>query len=218
MKIGILIPYRGLHSNKSRLRLQLNAEIVEELLFLMTQHVISTALKIKESRTYLITKQTTANFKGKYTLIKDKGNELNETMEKAIQNINERIILILMADLPLISKEVIEKTLKLCEDDKSIIIAPSPDKGTSMLCFSKEVEFPFFFGELSSLKFVDYFKKNNIKYKLLDFERPFSDIDTLKDLLKIQQMENFPKWLKHIFNGINNEGENKENSKCTQRA
>ena len=108
-----------------------------------------------------------------------------------------------MADLPLINTETITKIIKLCKMEGKIILAPTLDNGTSILCFNKRVKFPFLFGKNSSLRFKEKFREDGLDFELLEHEEAYNDIDTFKDLLKLSELKSIPEWLKKILESCN---------------
>jgi 2-phospho-L-lactate guanylyltransferase len=200
MTKAIIIPYRGTISDKSRLHTDLNIEILEQLLYKVTQHVISEALRVADvDRVYVLTQKSYLKFQGNYVLLKDKGDELNSSVLRAIEEINEDVILIVMADLPLITSEKIDEILQKHIKDNKIILAPTKDKGTSIICFHRETIFPGVFGKNSSIRFKEFFENHSVGIVLMSYNETYRDIDTLKDLIKIASNELLPNELHPIF-------------------
>lgn len=219
MRTGILIPFRGTIKDKSRLRKDINNEFVNDLLYKMTENAIKIASEISYNTTiYLLTKNAEIQFSGQYEVIEDLGLDMNNSINEAINHIKEEIIMILMADLPLIRKKILEEIIKQTLETERILIAPSPDLGTSIICYPKNTKFPFLFGEKSSEKFKNFFENNNLKYLLLDFNESFRDIDTFKDLMKFKEFNQVPQWFKDILEGLKDERKNKTYSENSRKA
>jgi 2-phospho-L-lactate guanylyltransferase len=200
MKVGVLIPYRGTSLDKSRLRKNIPNEIVDQLLHQMTQQVILASNSLDEEyNTYLLTKNETIIFDGDFTTLKDQGESLNDSIKLAKKSLKEDIILIVMADLPLVRKEDLEKIVDLHKKDEAIIIAPTSDNGTSLLCFSSNESFNFVFGCNSAIEYQRIFTEKAIKFRLLKHEEYYRDIDTFKDLREIEKLVSIPNWLKEII-------------------
>jgi len=200
MRIGILIPYRGTQKDKSRLRIDLDDKLVDSLLNKTIKHVVKEVSKVRMEKTiYLLTKMENIDFNEINTILQDQSNDLNIAIEEAIREIEEEIIVIIMADLPLIKTENLEKIIKLHRKEGKIIIAPSPDNGTSILCFNKKIKFPFLFGKNSSLRFKENFKGNRIDFQLLTHEKSYNDIDTFKDLIELSKLNFIPDWLRKML-------------------
>ncbi len=198
MNIAILIPFRGTNTDKSRLRKEIPSSIVDELLIKMTQEVITASTSLgKKYNTYLLTKNEMVKFKGNFKVLKDQGFNLNNSIKLALNTLEEKTILIVMADLPLIRKEDLTKIVNLHIKEDESIIAPTSDDGTSLLCFNNDEEFPFVFGCNSASEYRRIFTERKIKFKILDQEKFYRDIDTLKDLREIMRFDSVPSWLKN---------------------
>ncbi len=189
MTLGIIIPFRGTQKDKSRLRENMDDQLVNELLKEMFIHVLNEVVKIKFDKTvYILTTKKQLNFcKYKHEIINDTGDNLNKSLIEAIRQVKEEIIVILMADLPLVTKKEILATIQNLQH-YDVVIAPSNDKGTSILAFKRSIDFPFLFGKNSSLNFMKYFKKTGHKVKMLKYSQRFRDIDTFKDILHLQNI------------------------------
>lgn len=199
MKIGVLIPYRGTNLDKSRLRESITSKVVDDLLYQMTQHVINVSTSLgEEYNIYLLTKNESVKFKGDFKILKDQGNTLNESIELSVDSLEEDTILIIMADLPLIRREDLVKIVNLHKTGLEVVVAPSADNGTSILCFSSKLIFPFVFGINSALKYQKIFSEKRIKLRLLEYEKHYRDIDTFKDLREIKEIDSTPRWLKEV--------------------
>lgn len=210
MIVAILIPYRGTNKGKGRLRKDIDDSTVDNILFEMTQHIIEESSKIDyQNNIYLLTRNQNTEFKGSYNSLVDEGDDLNDAVSLASKKLEEDIVLVVMADLPLISKDELEKTIYLLQETNHVIIAPSQDNGTSLLGFVKGSLTEFVFGKNSSYKFQEIFETNKIPYHIFDYKKSFKDIDTFKDLTEIAQDDLCPQWLKEIvMEYANNEREN----------
>ncbi len=199
MTVAILIPYRGTNKGKGRLRKDIDDSIVDNILFKMTQHIIEESSKVDyQNNIYLLTRSQNTEFKGSYNSLIDEGDDLNDAVGLASKKLEEDIVLVVMADLPLISKDEIEKTIYLLQETNQVIIAPSQDNGTSLLGFVKGSLTEFVFGKNSSYRFQEIFETNKIPYYKFNYKKSFKDIDTFKDLTEIAQDDLCPKWLKEI--------------------
>jgi 2-phospho-L-lactate guanylyltransferase len=200
MKIGILIPFRGTQKDKSRLRLDLDDILVDSLLNESIKHVLKEVANLEMEKTiYLLTKKEDIDFAEKSIVIKDQSNNLNIAIDKALREMDEETIIIIMADLPLINTESITKIIKLHEVGEKIILAPTLDNGTSILCFNRNDKFPFLFGINSSLRFKEAFKKESLNFEILIHQNVYKDMDTLKDLIELSELNFIPDWLEAIF-------------------
>ncbi len=197
---AIIIPYRGTVNDKSRLRSDLNETSVGKLLYHMTQNLINEVSKIESDvHLYILTKKNNLSFSGKFTLLSDKGDELNESLTNAFKEIKEDIITIVMADLPLIKSEEIEEILYKHKIEKKILLGPTPDNGTSILTFNKNNSFPLVFGKNSALRFRDVFEKEAISYAILESKSVYRDIDKFKDLIELMENNSIPENISQII-------------------
>jgi len=203
MKVGVLIPFRGTSLDKSRLRKSISSEVVDELLYQMTQQVILASTSLSEDyNTYLLTKNESVSFNGDFTTLKDQGEVLNDSIKLAKKSLEEDIILIVMADLPFVRKEDLERIANLHKTCRKVIIAPTSDNGTSLLCFNSKDSFDFVFGCNSAIEFQKIFTEKRIKFQLLKYEKYYRDIDTFKDLSEIKSIDFIPNWLKKIVDAV----------------
>ena len=155
MILDIIIPFRGIMLGKQRLAKYLTQDQRKNLLNYLVQHVILAANKIAlEHNVYLLTKERAISFDGKYEVLLDKSMEtdLNQALTDALQHVLGEYVLIIMADLPYISTELISEIISIVTSENKIVICPSQDKGTSILGFPKKYNFPFCFGNKSSQK------------------------------------------------------------------
>ena len=196
MSIAILIPFRGTKKDKSRLRKDFEESLVEDLLHKMMQHVINEVSHLEEGQTiYLLTKKDEISFEGNYSVLKDTGRNLNDSLKKALMLIEEENILITMADLPLLKTENMIKVIETIREGKNVVLAPTSDNGTSILGFNKRVSFPLVFGIDSALKFKKIFNENKFEHKILPHVMGYRDIDTFKDLIELENYNSLPDWL-----------------------
>ncbi|MBY8999714.1 MAG: 2-phospho-L-lactate guanylyltransferase [Candidatus Heimdallarchaeota archaeon] len=203
MKIGIVIPYRGTNAGKSRLRESMDEESVKKILSKMTQHVITEVMKVgMELNLYILTRKSDVLFDGKFQICKDEGRNLNDSLKKFTAEMEEDIIMVLMADLPLIKHTHIEAIVKSVNRENNVVVAPAGDNGTSILCFNRSTNFPFFYGKNSALKFANYIKKAGINNLILETNHCYQDIDTLKDLKNLNHSNYLPKWLKSYIKEV----------------
>lgn len=197
---AIIIPYRGTVNDKSRLRSNLKETSVGKLLYHMTQNLINEVSKIESDvHLYILTKKNNLSFSGKFTVLSDKGNELNESLTNAFKEIKEDIITIVMADLPLINSEEIKEILCKHKIEKKILLGPTPDNGTSILTFNKNNAFPLVFGKNSALRFKDVFEKEALSYEILESKFVYRDIDKFKDLIELKENNSIPENIKQII-------------------
>ncbi len=202
MTVGIVIPFRGTDLDKSRLREDMDEISVRYILNRMTQQVISEIMKLDKKVNLYILSKNKISFDGKYQIAEDQGKNLNDSLQKFASKMNEDIIMIIMADLPLINNFHIKSILETVEQEKKVIIAPAEDYGTSILCFNRNVSFPFFYGKKSAKRLANYLTKTSINHQVLEYDFCYQDIDTFKDLTNLNQNNSLPEWLKSYFKEV----------------
>ncbi len=202
MTIGIIIPFRGTDLDKSRLREDMDETSVEYILNTMTQQVISEIMKLDKKVNLYVLSKNKVSFDGKYQIAEDQGQNLNDSLQIYTSKMNETIIMIIMADLPLINKSHINSILETVEQEKKVIIAPARDNGTSILCFNRNVSFPFFYGVKSAERLSNYLTETGISHQVLGYDFCYQDIDTLEDLINLNQNNSLPEWLKKYFKEV----------------
>jgi len=202
MTVGIVIPFRGTNLDKSRLREDMDEISVRYILNRMTQHVISEIMKLDKKVNLYILSKNKVSFDGKYQIAEDQGKNLNDSLQKFTSKMNEDIIMIIMADLPLIKNSRIKSILETVEQENKVIIAPAKDYGTSILCFNRNAPFPFFYGKKSAKRLANYLTKTSINHQVLEYGFCYQDIDTFKDLTNLNQNNSLPEWLKSYFKEV----------------
>ena len=197
---AIIVPFRGTVNDKSRLRSNLKATSIEKLLYHMTQNLIDEISKIESSfNLYILTKKEELNFSGSFSILLDKGEELNESLQEAFKEIQEDIIIIIMADLPLIKSEDLQLILNKHTNEKKIMLGPTPDNGTSILVFNKRDSFPLVFGKNSALRFREVFESLGSSFEILESKNAYRDIDKFKDLVELEENSYLPNNIKQII-------------------
>ncbi|MHA1345197.1 MAG: DUF2064 domain-containing protein [Candidatus Heimdallarchaeaceae archaeon] len=202
MTIGIVIPFRGTDLDKSRLRENMDEISVKYILNMMLQQVISEIMKLDENVNLYILSKKKISFDGNYQFAEDQGKNLNDSLQKFTSKMSEDIIMIIMADLPIIKNSHIQSILEKVKQEKKVIIAPAEDYGTSILGYNRNTPFPFFYGEKSAKRLANYLTKNSIEHQILEYDFCYQDIDTLKDLIYLNQKNSLPDWLRTHFKEV----------------
>jgi 2-phospho-L-lactate guanylyltransferase len=110
---------------------------------------------------------------------------LNEALDSAARRIAERgavRVLVLAADLPLVSADVITSVLASASD---VAIAPSRDGGTNALACTPGA-FPFAFGPDSAARHVAAARAVGLRAERIDAPALALDIDTPEDLERLR--------------------------------
>ncbi|MFW9856171.1 MAG: NTP transferase domain-containing protein, partial [Candidatus Thorarchaeota archaeon] len=121
----------------------------------------------------------------------DPGENLNESLSQAVQNLPmKHPILIIMPDLPFITKEFIETiTTEIQTEDLLLVPSISEDdsKGTAILYMKQPQLLSFQFGKKSSLKYQAAAKKAALRIRVLEYDPYARDMDTINDVYYLQQ-------------------------------
>jgi 2-phospho-L-lactate guanylyltransferase (CobY/MobA/RfbA family) len=203
MDILTLIPIKSFITGKSRLRQSFTDqnEFVNSLISEIFFHVVSSVKPNSDfgviSPDINIIKMVN-NLGAKFTF-QDNAADLNDSLKLAIDSIwrnnnNSKWshILILMADLPLISEKTFKKFLdNIKEYDISILPADSNISeitGTSGLFFSKNIwkKINLQFGLNSFYKFLHQIKKFEIPYYIHETDLGF-DLDSIDDFWQLKK-------------------------------
>ncbi len=120
-------------------------------------------------------------YNGKLKIIID-NSELNDAINKYIHSFNNKNILIIMSDLPLINKNVVLELLEECK--KNSVIVPSHSGGTNILFLKDGSNFNVQYHGNSFIKHRNEAIKKNIKLKIYSSEILSIDLDTKEDILK----------------------------------
>lgn len=192
----VIIPVKSLQMAKTRLSIILNSEERKALMLAMLKDVLKAIKSSIVSRIILISpdlaiKELANNFGVKYLLEKKKG--LNEAIKQATewctQN-NAESVLVLPADIPLITSEDINQIVKLGSNENCIVISPSQNGGTNALLRKPPNLMPTYFGPQSFMKHFNEALTKGITIKVYRSQRVAMDIDSLEDLRNFLKIEN----------------------------
>ena len=196
----IIIPIKTFENSKNRLKSQLNNKVRIHLCEFMAMDVLKAVSESDEyDRVIIITKEKQAfsNYLNDKILILEESEEIgiNQAISYAYKkfNIGEKdVVLILHADIPLISKNDINWMLKkLSLYERMVIIAPSLRKdGTNALLVKPANLIKFQFGKNSYEKHLDLLKnEQDLDVLIFENENISLDIDTFEDLIKFHKIK-----------------------------
>jgi len=194
----IIIPIKTFENSKNRLKSHLNDTLRIQLCELMAKDVLNVVSKSEEfDKIIIITKekQTFSKYKNDKIIIIEEIEELgiNQAIKFAYNQLNigeSDVVLILHADIPLISKDDINwMSDKLTSHERLAIIAPSLRKdGTNALLVKPANVINFQFGKNSYEKHLELLKnKQDLEVLIFKNENISLDIDTFEDLIKFNQ-------------------------------
>jgi 2-phospho-L-lactate guanylyltransferase len=187
MSIFVVIPVKMLSKSKMRLSALLNASERALLTLAMLKDVLKAVKRSIASQIVVITSdpivQRFSREFGALT-IHEKREGLNEAIDQATEWCIKRStssVLILPADIPLITSEDINKIINLSEVG-SIVISPSIDNGTNALMRSPPNVIRTYFGPRSFQRHFDEALKRGIEVKVYRSPRVSLDIDSIENL------------------------------------
>ena len=198
MTLWAIVPVKPLRRGKSRLAGALSdgerAELNESLL----QHTLKTLSKLKEVEQVLVVSRdphalTVARQHGARTVRENGHPQLNTALTRATvvaQVYATRGVLILPADLPLISEEDVLTLIEHAVDPPVIVIAPDRHrKGTNALLISPSGLIDYDFGENSFDRHCQMAKDSGARLEIVDLPTLGLDLDLPEDLEIVKELE-----------------------------
>lgn len=198
MTIWAIVPVKPLRRGKSRLAGTLSEDERAELNQALLQHTLSTLTDIKELEQVLVISRdphalTVARQHGARTVREDGQPELNTALTRAtvVAKVHAtRGVLILPADLPLISREDVLTLLEKAADPPVVVIAPDRHgKGTNALLISPSGLIEYDFGENSFQRHCERAKQAGARLEIVDLPSLGLDLDLPEDLEIIRELE-----------------------------
>jgi len=202
-----VVPVKKLSKSKIRLSVVLNPQerqtftlaMLEDVLRAVKCSVICQTVVTGSDRTV---KELADNFGASY--LEDRKHELNQAIKEATEwciRKNANSILILPADIPLVTSEDINRMIRICHKEKSIVISPSRNGGTNALLQKPTNLIPTHFGPNSFSKHKTEALQRGIPTVIYRSKRVATDIDSpedLENLLKIKAQTTSHKFLEQI--------------------
>ncbi|MBE2182834.1 MAG: 2-phospho-L-lactate guanylyltransferase [Anaerolineae bacterium] len=191
MTTWAIIPVKPLGRAKSRLSAVLTTEERQDLAESLLRHVVKTVKQVpgiagvlvisRDTRALALTRDMGAN------TVQESGTpELNNALMRATQVITAwrgRAVLVLPADLPLITEEDITEILKLGEDEGTVVLATDRNQdGTNALFSRPPGLIPYTFGPDSFLRHLSLAKEAGAEVKVYSSDTIQLDIDIPADL------------------------------------
>jgi 2-phospho-L-lactate guanylyltransferase len=212
MSLWVIIPVKPLRRSKSRLSDVLNEEERTLLNYHMLENVLSILQPIPNIDGVLVVSRdpsalTLARTFGARTLQEDGEPGLNLALKRAVvvaKAYSANSILILPADLPLITRQEIEHLIHKLDAQNKLII--SPDRrmsGTNMLLVSPVDLIEFSFGPGSFERHVRQAQEKGAQIEVYQLESIGLDIDLPEDLDLYQKLSVFHS--KDILSSANQE-------------
>jgi len=198
MTIWAIVPVKPLRRGKSRLSAALSEEERAELNQSLLQHTLKTLTGLKEVEQVLVVSRdphalTIARQEGARTVQEDGQPKLNTALTRATviaQVYATRGVLILPADLPLISREDVLTLIQRAVDPPVIVIAPDRHrKGTNALLISPSGLIDYDFGGNSFERHCELAKKAGARLEIVDLPTLGLDLDLPEDLEIVRELE-----------------------------
>ncbi|HEX9839233.1 MAG TPA: 2-phospho-L-lactate guanylyltransferase [Anaerolineales bacterium] len=198
MTIWAIIPVKPLRSGKSRLAGALTADERTQLNRTLLQHTLKTLSDLKEVEHVLVISRdpqalTVARMYGARTVREDGQPHLNTALKRATvvaQVYATRGVLVLPADLPLISREDILTLIERAADPPVVVIAPDRhEKGTNALLISPAGLIEYDFGENSFQRHCQRVKEAGARLEVVNLPSLGLDLDLPEDLELVRKLE-----------------------------
>jgi 2-phospho-L-lactate guanylyltransferase len=198
MTIWAIIPVKPLRSGKSRLAGTLTADERAELNRALLQHTLKTLSDLKEVEHVLVVSRdpqalTLARMYGARTVREDGQPHLNTALQRATvvaQVYATRGVLVLPADLPLISPEDVHALIDHATDPPVVVIAPDRhEKGTNALLISPAGLIEYDFGENSFQRHCQRVKEVGARLEVVNLPSLGLDLDLPEDLELVRKLE-----------------------------
>lgn len=198
MTLWAIVPVKPLRRGKSRLAGALSEDERAELNQSLLQHTLKTLTGVKKLEHILVVSRdpqalTIARQYGARTVQEDGQPQLNAALTRA--TILAKVhathgVLILPADLPLISEEDVLTLLERSNDPPVVVIAPDRHrKGTNALLSAPAGLIEYDFGEGSFQRHCEKAKQAGARLEIVDLPSLGLDLDLPEDLEIIKEME-----------------------------
>jgi len=198
MTLWAIVPVKPLRRGKSRLAGTLNEDQRTALNRSLLQHTLETLSELKEVDGVLVVSRdpnalTIAREHGARTVQEDGQPELNTALKRATivaQVYATRGVLVLPADLPLITRDDILTLIKRAIEPPVVVIAPDRHgKGTNALLISPPGLIEYDFGENSFQRHCELIKKAGARLEVVDLPSLGLDLDVPEDFELIKHFE-----------------------------
>ena len=199
MTLWAIVPVKPLRRGKSRLAGTLTEDERTELNKALLQHTLETLSGLKEVNKVLVVSRdpnalTIAREHGAKTVQEDGQPHLNTALQRATivaQVYATRGVLILPADLPLVTPEDIQTLLDRAVKPPVVVIAPDRHgRGTNALLIAPAGLIEYDFGENSFQRHCDRARRAGARIEVVDLPSLGLDLDNPEDFEIVKSMEN----------------------------
>jgi 2-phospho-L-lactate/phosphoenolpyruvate guanylyltransferase len=191
MSVWVIVPVKPLNRAKSRLAQVLSPQQRQQLAEAMFRHVLQVVARVPQVVGTLVISRdgralAIAREHGARTVQESGAPELNAALMRATQVVarwRSSGILILPADLPLISEDDVVNMIGMSKNDPSVVIATDDEEdGTNAMFIRPPGLFEYTYGTGSYRRHVDLARNAGAEVKIYQSERLALDIDLPADL------------------------------------
>lgn len=199
MTLWAIVPVKPLRRGKSRLSEVLSEEERTVLNKNLLLNTLKTLMKVKRIDTVMVVSRdpavlTLAREYGAKTVLEDGNPELNTALRRAAlvaTSYHANEIIIVPADLPLLSETEIDSILNGTGNPPEVIICPDRRKdGTNMLYVNPASLIQFSYGIGSFNKHMEQAQKADAKLNIIESPTLGLDLDLPEDLDLLNEMKN----------------------------
>lgn len=199
MTLWAIVPVKPLRRGKSRLAGTLSEDERTELNRALLEHTLETLSELKEVDNVLVVSRdpnalNIARNHGARTVQEDGQPHLNTALKRATviaQLYATRGVLVLPADLPLVTAEDIRTLLDRAVKPPVVVIAPDRHKrGTNALVISPTGLIEYDFGENSFERHCAQVKKSGARLEIVELPSLGLDLDVPEDFELVKNLEN----------------------------
>ncbi len=198
MTIWAIVPVKPLRRGKSRLSGTLSEDERAQLNQDMLEHTLRTLTESKELEQVLVVSRdphalTIARNLGARTVLEDGQPHLNTALTRATvvaKVYATRGVLVLPADLPLLSHDDVLALIERASQPPVVVIAPDRhEQGTNALLMSPAGIIEYDFGEGSYRRHCERAKKAGVRLEIVELPSLGLDLDLPEDLELVRKME-----------------------------
>jgi len=198
MTLWAIVPVKPLRRGKSRLAGTLSEDERERLNQSLLEHTLETLTDLKELEQVLVVSRdphalTIARNHGARTVREDGQPHLNTALQRATivaQVYATRGVLVLPADLPLLTREDVLALLDRASQPPVVVIAPDRHrKGTNALLISPAGLIEYDFGDDSFERHCERARRAGARLEVVDLPSLGLDLDMPEDLELIRKLD-----------------------------
>jgi len=198
MTLWAIVPVKPLRHGKSRLAGTLNEDQRTELNKALLQHTLETLAELREVDGVLVVSRDPHALKVAHGLgartVQETGQpQLNTALKRATivaQVYATRGVLVLPADLPLISKDDILELIQRAEEAPVVVIAPDRHgRGTNALLISPPGLIEYDFGEDSFQRHCELARQAGARLEIVELPSLGLDLDVPEDFEIVKGLE-----------------------------